>query len=120
MRTIFITITIFLTLQMSYHRFRSINTPHLYHAEQQLCNKNIKAFKDISLTVILGFAVNLSLFFEPVVVYNTHQLVEDYNEDNNQHPSEAKIVSRSFAKNIEGLESGVKVSQLEKSLHVSN
>lgn len=80
-RACFITSSLALTLLLSFHRYRSINDPHNYYAEQQIQNKPRKAMKLAFCSFLGSWIVNLSVFFEPVIVLNTHEYwnVDEYN-----------------------------------------
>ena len=72
-RTSVINTTIFLTLFMSRHRFRSINDPHAYHAEQVSLNKGRAALKTILISAFAGFGLSFPIYGETQIIVNTHE-----------------------------------------------
>ena len=87
LRTCFINASIFLTLVMSKHRYRSIIDPHTYYAEQTLINKKITSIKYILLSYFFGTLLNLPAFFEQQLIINTHEYWEKHKNGSSYYVS---------------------------------
>lgn len=62
---------------MSYHRYQSISDPINYRNEQQDGgSKKFKAAIAIFKCIAVGWSFSIPTFFEPAIVFNTHEYWE--------------------------------------------